>query len=77
MLAHMDFAPIVRNVRSMDPRIFLPQILNLATILFERQLRSRLSYDAERNTLFVNFEGIGDSLEGRRRERAPRDGGAL
>ena len=59
VLAHMDFAPIVRNVRSMDPRIFLPQILNLSTILFERQLRSRLSYDAERNTLFVNFEGIG------------------
>jgi propionate CoA-transferase len=59
VLAHMDFAPIMRNVRSMDARIFLPQILNLSSILFERQLRSRLSYDAERNTLFANFEGIG------------------
>jgi propionate CoA-transferase len=55
----MDFTPIMRDVRLMDPGIFLPQLLGLSSILFERQVRNRLSYDAERNTLFANFEGIG------------------
>jgi len=71
VLAHMDFMPIMRDVRLMDADIFLPPILNLSSILFERQLRSRLSYDAERNTLFANFEGIGirstDDIESVRR----------
>jgi len=58
VLAHMDFTPIVRNVRVMDPRIFLPQLMDLATILLDLQLSGRLSYDAERNTLFANFEGM-------------------
>jgi propionate CoA-transferase len=71
VLAHMDFAPILRNVRSMDPRLFLPQLLNLTTILFDHQLCNRLNYDAERNTIFANFEGIGirstDDIESVRR----------
>ncbi len=54
----MDFAPIVRNVRPMDPRIFLPQMMNLSTILFDSQVAQRLSYDAEQNTMFANFEGM-------------------
>lgn len=71
VLAHMDFAPILRNVGSMNPRIFMPQLLNLSTILFDQQLRNRISYDTERNTLFVNFEGIAirstDDIESVRR----------
>jgi len=59
ILAHMDFMPIVRNVRSMDPRIFLPQLMGLATVLLDRQMSERLSYDVGRNTLFANFEGMG------------------
>jgi propionate CoA-transferase len=55
----MDFMPIVRNVRSMDPRIFLPQLMGLATVLLDRQMSERLSYDVGRNTLFANFEGMG------------------
>jgi propionate CoA-transferase len=58
VLAHMDFAPIVRNVRLMDPRIFLPQIMGLATVLLDLQMSERLSYDAGRNTMFANFEGM-------------------
>ncbi|QIE27007.1 Coenzyme A transferase (plasmid) [Caballeronia sp. SBC1] len=58
ILAHMDFAPIVRNVRLMDPRIFLPQIMGLATMLLDLQMSDRLSYDAGRNTMFANFEGM-------------------
>ncbi|QIE29346.1 Caffeate CoA-transferase (plasmid) [Caballeronia sp. SBC1] len=58
ILAHMDFAPIARNVRLMDPRIFLPQIMGLATVLLDLQMSERLSYDAGRNTMFANFEGM-------------------
>ena len=58
ILAHMDFAPIMRNVRLMDPRIFLPQLMGLATVLLDLQMSERLSYDAERNTVFANFEGM-------------------
>jgi propionate CoA-transferase len=71
ILAHMDFLPIMRDVRSMDPRIFLPQLLNLTTILFDCQLRRRLNYDVERNTVFANFDGLGvrstDDIESVRR----------
>jgi propionate CoA-transferase len=71
ILAHMDFAPIVRNVRLMDPRIFLPQIMGLATALLDSQMSERLSYDAGRNTMFVNFEGMAirsnDDIESVRR----------
>ncbi|OXC78304.1 acyl CoA:acetate/3-ketoacid CoA transferase [Caballeronia sordidicola] len=58
ILAHMDFAPIVRDVRLMDPRIFLPQIMGLATVLLDLQMSERLSYDAGRNVMFANFEGM-------------------
>lgn len=58
ILAHMDFAPIVRDVRLMDSRIFLPQIMGLATVLLDLQMSGRLSYDAGRDTMFANFEGM-------------------
>jgi len=48
----------VRNVQLMDPRIFLPQIMGLATVLLDLQMSGRLSYDAGRNTMFANFEGM-------------------
>jgi len=71
VLAHMDFAPIVKDVRLMDPRIFLPQLMGLATVLLDLQLDDRLSYDAERNTMFANFEGLAirssDDIESVRR----------
>ncbi|WP_063910515.1 acyl CoA:acetate/3-ketoacid CoA transferase [Paraburkholderia monticola] len=58
ILSHMDFAPIVRKLRPMDSRIFLPQLMNLAAELLDSQLTQRLSYEARQNTLFANFEGM-------------------
>ena len=57
VVAHMGFAPIVRDVRSMDPRIFWRKPMGLASVLLDLRLSDRLSYDAERNVLFANFEG--------------------
>jgi propionate CoA-transferase len=59
ILAHMDFAPIVENVVEMDGRIFRPEPMGLERdFLGFRDLPSRISYDQERNILFLNFEGL-------------------
>jgi propionate CoA-transferase len=58
ILAQMAFKPLIRNVRSMDARIFRNQPMGLDHTLLGRTLADRISYDAERNTLFVNFEGF-------------------
>ena len=59
ILAHMDFAPIVGNVVEMDGRIFRPERMGLERdFLGFRDLPSRISYDQQRNILFLNFEGL-------------------
>jgi propionate CoA-transferase len=59
ILAHMAFRPLVGEVREMDPRIFRPEPLGLEADLVGRpQLADRMAYDAERNLLFLNFEGL-------------------
>ncbi|HEY0206613.1 MAG TPA: hypothetical protein VGC15_20990, partial [Acetobacteraceae bacterium] len=72
ILAHMDFRPIVRDPRPMDPRLFQPQPMGLERWLLGLGLADRLSYDAERNILFINYEGFHvralDDVETVRRE---------
>jgi len=56
ILAHMAFRPILDHVKAMDARIFRSKAMGLSALLLDLQLADRLSYDAERNVLFVNFE---------------------
>ena len=58
ILAHMGFAPIVDAPTPMDPRIFRPEVMGLEQALLGLSLAERISYDAERNTIFLNFEGF-------------------
>jgi propionate CoA-transferase len=58
ILAHMDFTPIVRNPVTMDLRIFAEEPMQLEETLLGLGLSQRVSYDAERNTLFVNLEAM-------------------
>jgi len=58
ILGQMDFMPLVRNPRPMDMRIFRSGPMGLDHVLLGRNLADRIGYDAERNTLFVNFEGF-------------------
>ncbi len=58
ILAHMDFAPIVRDPKLMDARIFQPGLMELRTSFQELPLESRFVYDSEQNLFFVNFEGL-------------------
>ena len=57
ILAHMDFEPVVRDLVLMDARIFREPPMGLEADLLNLDLAERISYDAERNILFVNLEG--------------------
>lgn len=55
----MDFEPIIRGTpRLMDARIFLDAPMRLREDLVRVPLEDRLSYDAEQNVLFINFERL-------------------
>jgi propionate CoA-transferase len=58
ILPHMDFVPIVRDVRPMDARIFRAESMQLEDTLLGIGLDERISYDPERNLLFLNLEGL-------------------
>lgn len=58
ILAHMDFTPIVRSPGLMDARIFRDEPMQLDETLLGLGLAQRVSYDAQKNTLFLNLEGM-------------------
>ena len=53
----MQFQPLIGDVKCMDARLYRTGAMGLAGALLDLQLTERLSYDAERNILFVNFQG--------------------
>lgn len=58
ILAHMDFRPVILEpLRQMDERIFRDGPMGLRDSLLCLPLEGRFSYDPQRNTLFINFEG--------------------
>ena len=58
ILAQMEFAPIVREPKIMDTRIFRNESMALEDTLLGLGLDERVSYDAEREILFLNLEGL-------------------
>jgi propionate CoA-transferase len=58
ILAHMDFEPVIGEYSIMDPRIFGAGPMNLEAELLNLSLPERVTYDTERNILFLNFEGM-------------------
>jgi propionate CoA-transferase len=57
ILAHMDFKPIINTPQLMDARIFRDDLMNLQADMLNLNLAERVSYDPERNILFVNLTG--------------------
>ncbi|HPI91953.1 MAG TPA: acyl CoA:acetate/3-ketoacid CoA transferase [Deltaproteobacteria bacterium] len=58
VLSRMDFTPVIRGTpRTMDERIFRTAPMSLRDDMTELSLAERLTYDAEENLFFVNFEG--------------------
>ena len=58
ILAHMGFKPIIGEPDVMDLRIFRPEPMGLETHLLNLDLPDRITYDPQRNILFLNFEGM-------------------
>jgi propionate CoA-transferase len=64
ILAHMDFAPRVSaQLKVMDAAIFAGASMGLREQLLEVPLEQRLTFDAEQNLFFVNFEGLNVSTD--------------
>jgi propionate CoA-transferase len=58
ILPWMDFKPIIKEPhRPMDERIFKPESMSLREELLTVPLDERLTYHADENLFFVNFEG--------------------
>lgn len=57
ILPHMDFKPIINKPLPMDRRIFVDEPMDLLPELLNLKLSERVSYDKDRNILFVNLEG--------------------
>ena len=58
ILAHMEFRPIVRDPVPMDARLFRAEPMGLEQILLGSAMADRISFDPQRNTLFINYEGF-------------------
>ena len=57
ILANMDFKPIINKPTPMDRRIFIDEPMDLMSELLNLKLSERITYDADRNILFLNLEG--------------------
>lgn len=57
ILAQMDFEPVINKPVPMDRRIFIDEPMDLLSDLLNLKLWERVSYDADRNILFLNLEG--------------------
>lgn len=58
ILAHMGFVPIIHAPVLMDARLFRPEPMGMEQILMGMSLTDRISFDAERDTMFINYEGF-------------------
>ena len=58
ILSQMAFRPIVRQPALMDARIFRPEPMGLKDSLLAISLLERISWQPERNRLFLNFQGL-------------------
>ena len=59
VLAHVGFAPIIcGEPKLMDERIFRDELMGLKDDLLSVPLEARFAYDTDRNTFFLNMEGL-------------------
>jgi propionate CoA-transferase len=58
ILAKMPFTPLIREPMGMEASIFRPEPMELRDRLLDIHIEDRISYDAEKNTLFLDFAGM-------------------
>ena len=57
ILAHMAFRPIINEPELMDQRLFVDEPMGLFAELLNLNMSQRVTFDPQRNILFVNLEG--------------------
>ena len=72
VLDRMAFRPILREPRLMDARIFQPEPMELREDLLRLPIEQRFYYEADTNTLFMNFENLEVTSEGSIKEYTDR-----
>ena len=55
ILAHMDFKPIMRSVKTMDPTIFINEPMQLRTKMMEMPIEERIVLDKEKARISINL----------------------
>lgn len=58
ILSQMDFRPIIKKPQPMDPRIFLPEAMQLKDTLLSISLVDRMQYEPRKGTAYYNFQGL-------------------
>jgi len=58
ILSKMPFTPRIGKIVEMDSSIFLPAPMGLRDKFLDIHIDDRISYDATKNTLFLNFAGM-------------------
>ena len=58
ILACLPFKPAIEGPHGMDPAIFRPATMGLRERMLDTRIEDRLSYDAERNTVYMNYAGM-------------------
>lgn len=58
VLAHMDFRPVMKQVRVMDERIFRDQPMGIRPEFLRRSLEQRIRYHAGQNLLALDFSRL-------------------
>jgi propionate CoA-transferase len=58
ILARLPFPLEVGQVRPMDPAIFKPEPMGLRAQLLDIRIEDRISYNADVNTVFLNYAGM-------------------
>ena len=58
ILARLPFPLAVGQIRPMDPAIFRPAPMGLRAQLLDIRIEDRISYNADTNTVFLNYAGM-------------------
>ena len=58
ILAHMDFRPVMNDVKIMDSRIFKPSAMGIRKEFLKYDIQKRSDYLADQGTLFLNLKGL-------------------
>lgn len=58
VLARLPFEPTIEGPEPMDQAVFLSQTMGLRQRMLDIRIEDRISYDAETNTLFLDYSGM-------------------